>query len=363
MVLIFFVSFVFIVQTQMDLHHPLPHHHSPWCSFYNSQQPCNVDQLCAVQNDVEQVCAVQNDVEQLCAAQQHVQLCNVDQTEQLLQKKFKKPKLLTIFLSVFLLCLFLYCLRFLVYKIVNKAAFPGASTLPNDETQVYKEFHYDVDRHVLFKQNVQSKHTLVFLKGNGSTAESAVLDLWDYLVHFEGTVIVPEYPGYGQRVAETRSHVKPVHELKQLLQQIDASQSLTLIAYSIGTGVLTEALYQLQCPQTKIQIFLISPFTTTWDVACRLLGFPHSFSKVSRWFRHYSPVERLMKWKIKHPHSKITVLHGERDRLIPSEMSAPLSCISTRIVLPHADHTHPDLFSTATSWLQEHFKHSDPVEK
>lgn len=175
--------------------------------------------------------------------------------------------------------------------------------------------------------------------GNGDAALR-----WDPLLASVATagtgILMIEYPGYGARagtpspqslLAGSEASVRALSELLgSSVQELDRRTSL--LGYSIGSAVALS--YAVEHPPERI--VLVAPFTSMLDMARRAVGSPlcHLLS------HRYDNVANLRALRARSL-PRLTILHGQNDRFIPSSMGAELAALAPGgrfELVPGADH-------------------------
>jgi pimeloyl-ACP methyl ester carboxylesterase len=175
--------------------------------------------------------------------------------------------------------------------------------------------------------------------GNGDLALR-----WDPLLAPAATngigILMVEYPGYGARPG------RPTPEallaggettFKALAQHVNVDEATlqartSVLGYSLGSAVALSyaALHPVQ------RIVLVSPFTSMLDMARRLVGEP-----LCHLLRHRYDNLASLRAVREHGHPPLTILHGERDSFIPSQMGEALAAAdpgSRFELVPGANH-------------------------
>jgi pimeloyl-ACP methyl ester carboxylesterase len=194
----------------------------------------------------------------------------------------------------------------------------------------------------------------IILGGNASLA----LDWLAFARRFDRSdtgFLLFDYPGYGK----CEGKISPQNVLRSLenclttfSEQLHLSvsqliQRTSVIGHSLGSAIALQ--FSLRRPITKI--ILISPFTSMLDMAKQIIPFPFYFLLLHR-YDNVASLDALLAGKNK---PAIFILHGSRDRTVPSKMSGELANRYANDVqyqeIQGADHN--DIISVAESELYE----------
>lgn len=188
--------------------------------------------------------------------------------------------------------------------------------------------------------NVQSpRHLWIVCGGNGSVA----LD-WAQWLHAHGPAddawLLVDFPGYGDchgkphpsKIRETFRTIVPMAAQRLGLRADDPSR-MRIFGHSLGAAAALIAATEFDVRQGV----LLAPFTSTMDMAKTMTGLPLGFLVTHR----FDNAARLDELIAKGP-TRITILHGAQDEVIPVEMARRLAAERTgsvRLVeIPNAHH-------------------------
>ncbi len=180
----------------------------------------------------------------------------------------------------------------------------------------------------------------VLFHGNASSALDW-LEEADYLRERGFHLLMVEYPGYGR--CEGRPSPDSIgraseEAFKALARRLGAAeQALEQRTVAAGHSLGSAAALMFASGRSLDRVILLAPFTSSLDVARRRVGWP-----LCLLLRHRYDNERTLRRIVEQsPATGIVIIHGERDDIIPPEMSRRLARISPAItlrMLPDADH-------------------------
>lgn len=183
--------------------------------------------------------------------------------------------------------------------------------------------------------------------GNASLA----LDWVDFLEDFPDSgaaFLLLDYPGYGSSlgrpgpatILESIEKALPVLANRLGISRGELDGRLMVMGHSLGAAAVL--LYAGRHPVARM--VLISPFTSLRELAARLVG-----SLPARALLYdYDNRARLREVLGRKSPPPITIIHGDRDEVIPLEMGRELASLSPAInfvVAPNGDHNY--IFVTA----------------
>ncbi len=154
--------------------------------------------------------------------------------------------------------------------------------------------------------------------------------------------ILVEYPGYGGDTVPP-SHARMQELVADVIAYVRSLEptEVRIIGESLGGGVA--GLHVQQSPPTSV--LLISPFASLRDIARRIYWF-----YPTAWLVHdpFDNVQAFAEFS-----GRVTILHGENDRLIPIDSSQKIYATLTTphrrfVAVPGADHNN--LFSHSVAW-------------
>lgn len=136
-----------------------------------------------------------------------------------------------------------------------------------------------------------------------------------------------DYPGYGFNEGRpTRSTINEaslaaVDALAKHfnMTRAELSPRLRLVCHSMGTGAGLDLAVKLD-PAPK-QIVLMSPYTSTYKMARLMFGRPLCWLLFDR----FDNEARLNELVARNPRPQVTIIHGDRDQVIPVEMGRELA--------------------------------------
>lgn len=183
----------------------------------------------------------------------------------------------------------------------------------------------------------------VLFCGNASLA----LDWFDLLLdHYDddnsASFFLVDYPGYGKCEGKTspknirQSANKALETLFKRYESLnfESKTQLNVMGHSLGAAIALDFASQNPCRK----IILLAPFTSLFDMAKRMVGFPLCYVLTHRLNNHLRLAE-ISKQKMR---PKIYLLHGTNDAVIPVSMGKQLSesypMLIHYIELPLTDH-------------------------
>ncbi|MCE5230713.1 hypothetical protein LLG95_14130 [bacterium] len=136
-----------------------------------------------------------------------------------------------------------------------------------------------------------------------------------------------DYPGYGynegrpSRASINEASLAAVDALAAHLKMTRAElcPRMRLMAHSLGTGVSLDLAVRLDPPPR--QIILMSPYTSLYAMARLTFGWPLCHLLIDR----FDNEKRLAELAARTPRPEVTIIHGDRDQIIPVEMGRALA--------------------------------------
>ena len=219
---------------------------------------------------------------------------------------------------------------------------PGAADNLDDVTVIPYEssgYHHKA----FFYCNVAKPERIwVMLGGNASLTLEWLPLLRTISLPNTGYLLI-DYPGYGfnrgypSKKANFDSVLQAYHAL---MQTLPASPPTYLLGHSLGSAVAMDVSAHLN-PRA---IILVSPFTSLFDMAKRVISTPWAWLLRPFLWDNYDTYHALERFHQQHPNVPITILHGDADEVVPVEMGRALAALSPDIryqELPQIGHSLP----------------------
>ena len=185
-----------------------------------------------------------------------------------------------------------------------------------------------------------SRPTIIFFYGNAMCLAWS-LDIGHEWQKAGANVLIVEYPGYGMSggkpsEAAFYSAADAAYDYVLSRSDIDAGKIIPA-GLSLGTGVAVD----LASRKPVAGLALLAPFTSMDELAQRLVPFAPTSLILKHHFRSMDKIATL--------HTPILIIHGNRDRLIPTEMSHRLAAAAkqAQVTTLFVETDHNDLFELA----------------
>lgn len=212
--------------------------------------------------------------------------------------------------------------RLLHRRVLYQPPDDAAAALPDGATLLTAKAADDVPVNALFFENPKATRTIVHFHGNAENAEANAFLAHEMKKRGFSTVLV-EYRGYGRSKGTSPSEEGLYLDALAVLDALGARgvkpADIVLWGQSLGTGVAAEMAKR----ERGARLVLVAPFTSTVDMASRVIPFlPASMVMVDR-FDTLSKAPSIT--------MPALVVHGDIDDVIPFEEGEKISK-----ALPHA---------------------------
>lgn len=177
------------------------------------------------------------------------------------------------------------------------------------------------------------KHVWVLFGGNGSLALGWINDISSPPDPNAGYFLF-DYPGYGcnegnpTRASLIENSLAAFDALAAHLKltRTELASRTGLMCHSMGTAVGLELAVRLDPPPKKIILF--APFTSLYDMAQRVTGWPICCMLLDR----FDNEARLAELETRAPRPEVIVYHGDRDEIVPVDMSRQMAAAHAGLV-------------------------------
>ena len=173
--------------------------------------------------------------------------------------------------------------------------------------------------HFYAQNQEKSKGAILFLHGNADNIAQ-----WGKFHRFytqQGyDFFVFDYQGYGKsggKIKNEQQLYNDIHLMVEHILQSFEKQQITIIGYSIGTGLAAESAYHFDIKN----LVLVAPYFNFKQLVKEKAPFAPNFL-----LRYHIPTNKFLSDLLqKSENTKIMVIHGKRDNLIPVTHSQQLS--------------------------------------
>jgi len=269
------------------------------------------------------------------------------------------PGMRSSYFQLMILFLSIYCIGCSTY-LVNKTTFfpqagiqvdPQRLNVPIEHTYIKTDDNIKISAFFIPRKDVS--RTIIFFPGNGGNASHRLGDalaLWS----LRANVLLMDYRGYGLSAgdpSEKGVYLDAEAGLKFILdEKLTPIEEIVIYGRSLGSAVAVN----LAQNRKFAGIILVSPLSSGKAVA-RVRGLSWLTPFIGDPFNSLEKIEKIQ--------SRLLVIHGDKDRIIPIEMGNRL-CQQAKVennlvIIPGAGHndiitTDPELFfNTISSFLDE----------
>ncbi|MBL96549.1 MAG: hypothetical protein CMF52_01915 [Legionellales bacterium] len=201
-------------------------------------------------------------------------------------------------------------------------------SLPSDITPISYLVGDNDQEAYLYTKNPEPQNIWVILGGNATLS----LQWYGFLESLDtkdcGYLLV-DYPGYGNnegQPSQQNNREAVLHATIALNKTLPYKKNLHMIGQSLGAAVAVDTAESINA-QT---IVMISPFTSIKAMATEIIGPVWSWLLLPFLQDRYPTQTTLKTLEKTQPHIKITILHGNEDKIVPVTMGR-------RLALDHKD--------------------------
>jgi pimeloyl-ACP methyl ester carboxylesterase len=257
-----------------------------------------------------------------------------------------------IVITSFLLIIFI--IRIIDPLNIKKYIYPGSSNriipkigngklveLKNKNRIIYGYFSY------------KSEKLIILFHGNADTIYS-YQNLGNIFYKLGYSILIIEYPGFGFAIKYNKSEYDIYNDCEFLIKNIQKNYKIQtvntyLFGYSLGTGIATEILKR----KLGNKMILVSPYTSISDVGEKNIIPILPKILINDNFDTFSKAKKIK--------NEVLLIHGQKDKYIPIEMSYKLHKAFTNskiIIIKEAGHnailyvTRNDIFNKIIDFLK-----------
>jgi len=214
--------------------------------------------------------------------------------------------------------------------IVNQRKFiyhPQRYATPPYDTKSLQTISYTLNNHqqqaYFWCTTPKPKKVWVILSGNAALALQWLPFIKEIKATDTGFYLI-DYPGYGVNggtPTQKNNREGVLFAIEALTKQQPTVKHIFLLGQSLGAAVAIDVANTIK-PQAMI---LISPFTSLADMSQVVFGQTWTWLLQSFLLDPYNSQDTLSELRHNHPHMHVTIIHGDRDQVVPVQMGRQLA--------------------------------------
>ncbi|MFT3858665.1 MAG: alpha/beta fold hydrolase [Aquabacterium sp.] len=192
-----------------------------------------------------------------------------------------------------------------------------------------------------------------YLHGNGGSLQSWFVRTHDFYRALNVDLYMIDYRGYGKSTGVNTDEAQLMADVQAAWQQVAASyegRPVIFLGRSLGTGLAAKLAADLPEARRPDLLILVSPYVSMKQQAADM--YPYVPSSLLRYPLHTDEALR----RLDGGHTRILLLHGDRDTLIPyphSEALHALAPASSLVRISGAGHGDISVFPTYQLAVQQ----------
>lgn len=189
------------------------------------------------------------------------------------------------------------------------------------------------------EESAQSRGVIMYLHGNRGSIRFGIYQI-RHMRGYGYDIMIPDYRSYGKTEGQIKSEKQLYRDVQKAydhLKKYYDESNIILVGYSLGTGMAS----YLAAHNNPAQLILIAPFTSLTDIKNKYLWFMPDLL-----LKYKLPVKKFLD-SVNCP---VTIVHGERDKIVDFRFSEVLSdkySDKVRLVRSRSDSHRSIIFAEA----------------